>query len=76
MALKITCPNCKRPHRLENPYPPPGSELQCSCGRLLALTYSPQAITKIRNEGGGFLGEARRIVAPPVAPPSLPVSPP
>lgn len=71
MALKITCPNCKRPHRLENPYPPPGSELQCSCGRLLALTYSPQAITKIRNEGGGFLGEARRIVAPPLAPPSL-----
>ena len=40
MALKITCPHCGTVRRLDQPYPLPGTELQCNgCGRGLAISY-------------------------------------
>ncbi|MCB9765162.1 MAG: PBP1A family penicillin-binding protein [Alphaproteobacteria bacterium] len=81
MALKITCPSCGRVHRLHNPYPPPGSELQCHCGRILSLSFSPKAMAQIRARGESFQDQVQRIT-PDMAPmdmaplaPALPPEP-
>ncbi|MCB9793231.1 MAG: hypothetical protein H6741_10935 [Alphaproteobacteria bacterium] len=75
MALKITCPSCGRVHRLRNPYPPPGSELQCHCGRVLALSFSPQAMARIRARGETFLDQPRRLSAQNLEPERPPAPP-
>ena len=58
MALRISCPHCGTPHRLSDPYPQPGSELQCTgCGRALAITYPVGLVEKLRARGAHFEGE-------------------
>ena len=51
MALKITCPHCGRKHPLDEPFPLPGSERQCDCGRTLSITYPVGMIEKLRTTG-------------------------
>lgn len=57
MALKISCPHCGSPTRLEEPYPLPGSERQCGCGRTLSITYPVGLIDALRRKGARFAGE-------------------
>lgn len=81
MALKITCPHCGRKHPLEEPFPLPGSERQCDCGRTLSITYPVGMMEKLRGGGKAFQPElddaarrptmtvdARPVIAPPAAP--------
>ena len=68
MALKITCPHCGNPLRLEEPYPLPGTERQCSCGRTLSISYPMGLMDALRRKGGRFAEEAPTS-AGPVAPP-------
>lgn len=71
MALKITCPHCGRKHPLDEPFPLPGSERQCDCGRTLSITYPVGMIEKLRGSGKGFASDAeeptRRHATPRVA---------
>ena len=57
MALKITCPHCSRRHELKQPYPLPGSELHCWCGRALAISYPPGLMDRLRTRGVRFAGD-------------------
>lgn len=71
MALKITCPHCSHPHRLTDPYPAAGSELQCGgCGRALAISYPPGLVERLRAKGARIQGDA-----PAPMPPAPPVDP-
>ena len=55
MALKISCPHCGEPHKLRDPYPDPGSEVQCgSCGAALAITYPVGLVERLRAKGARF----------------------
>ncbi|MFT5586776.1 MAG: penicillin-binding protein 1A, partial [Cognaticolwellia sp.] len=76
MALKITCPHCTHPHRLTDPYPSAGSEIQCGgCGRALAISYPPGLVERLRAKGARIQGDARAAMppAPPIDPlPSRP----
>lgn len=55
MALKITCPHCGEPKKLEEPFPQPGTELQClNCGRALAISYPPGMVGRLRERGVRF----------------------
>ena len=51
MALKITCPHCGSPLRLQEPYPLPGAERQCTCGRTLSITYPVGMMDALRKRG-------------------------
>ena len=65
MALRISCPHCATPHRLADPYPQPGSEIQCTgCGRALAITYPMGLVDKLRERGARFQGESTATPAP------------
>jgi membrane carboxypeptidase/penicillin-binding protein len=55
MALKITCPHCSRLHRLSQPYPVPGTELQCQCGRVLSVSYPRGMMDRLRDKGSAFV---------------------
>lgn len=68
MALKITCPHCGRPIRLEEPYPLPGAERQCACGRTLAITYPMGMMELLKRRGGRFAEEAEAPARPPEPP--------
>ena len=71
MALKITCPHCTHPHRLTDPYPSAGSEIQCGgCGRALAISYPPGLVERLRAKGARIQGDA-----PAPMPPAPPVDP-
>lgn len=55
MALKITCPHCGAIRRLSQPYPVPGTELQCDgCGRGLAISYPKGMVDRMRGQGVRF----------------------
>ncbi len=55
MALKITCPHCGTIRRLAQPYPLPGTELQCAgCGRGLAISYPTGMVDRMRDKGVRF----------------------
>ena len=54
MALKLTCPHCSRPHRLSQPYPVPGTELQCQCGAVLSVSYPPGMMDRLKDKGISF----------------------
>ena len=69
MALKITCPHCGRPLRLEEPYPLPGAERQCACGRALSISYPVGLIDTMRKKGAAFEGD---LAAPPAPVPRAP----
>ena len=76
MALKITCPHCRRPIRLEEPYPLPGAERQCACGRALAITYPMGMMEHLRQRGARFAEEeVPRAPIPPRAPEGRPPIP-
>lgn len=78
MALKITCPHCGHPMRLVEPYPLPGTERQCACGRALAITYPVGLMDTLRGRGVRFEGDddaPRRPALPPAAPPPPPPEP-
>ena len=69
MALKITCPHCTHSHRLTDPYPTAGSEVQCGgCGRALAISYPQGLIERLRANGARIQGDA-----PAPMPPAPPV---
>ena len=80
MALKITCPHCGDPHRLGEPYPLPGAEVQCRrCGRVLAITYPTGMVERLRARGTPFLdphaSPPPESDAPPAPRPPLPRAP-
>ena len=54
MALKITCPHCGDAVRLVEPYPHPGAERQCTCGRALAISYPVGMVEALRRKGALF----------------------
>ena len=54
MPIKITCPHCGHAHRFSAPYPLPGSEVQCSCGLVLVVSFPPDLVTKLRAKGAAF----------------------
>lgn len=59
MPLKLPCPVCGRPTRLVEPYPLPGTEIQCyNCGTPLAITYPPGVVDKLKQRGKRFQTEA------------------
>lgn len=56
MALKITCPHCRTPRRLSQPYPLPGAEVHCHhCGRTLAISYPQGMVERMKAKGVVFL---------------------
>jgi penicillin-binding protein 1A len=57
MKLKITCPHCNNPISLEEPFPLPGMEQQCACGRALAISYPMGMMEALRRKGAHFLAE-------------------
>jgi penicillin-binding protein 1A len=78
MALKITCPHCGNPIRLEEPYPLPGSERQCGCGRALMITYPMGRMETLRREGRRFASEEPELPAarpPPRTAAAIPAAP-
>ena len=69
MALKITCPHCSAPRRLEQPYPMPGSEEQClGCGHPLSISYPPGMVDRLRARGIRFADDVQRAPASPPRP--------
>jgi penicillin-binding protein 1A len=68
MALKITCPHCGRKHELDEPYPLPGTERQCACGRTLSISYPMGMMEKLRSGGKRFAAEAGADRVPAPAP--------
>ncbi|MFM2248119.1 MAG: hypothetical protein RL071_4194, partial [Pseudomonadota bacterium] len=73
MALKIKCPHCQTPRRLEQPYPLPGAELHClHCGHTLAITYPPGMVERLAERGVAFDDPGR----PRSSTPSAPSAPP
>ncbi|MBM4392647.1 MAG: PBP1A family penicillin-binding protein, partial [Deltaproteobacteria bacterium] len=65
MALKITCPHCNLPVRIEEPYPLPGAERQCACGKPLVISYRPGTMEFLRSRGARFEGDEDRPGVPP-----------
>ncbi|MBM4368118.1 MAG: hypothetical protein FJ102_18045, partial [Deltaproteobacteria bacterium] len=65
MALKITCPHCNHPVRIEEPYPLPGAERQCTCGKPLVISYRPGTMEFLRSRGARFDGDEERPSVPP-----------
>ncbi len=65
MALKITCPHCNHPVRIEEPYPLPGAERQCTCGKPLVISYRPGTMEFLRSRGAHFEGDEERPSIPP-----------
>ncbi|MCK6506669.1 hypothetical protein L6R53_25405, partial [Myxococcota bacterium] len=70
MALKITCPHCGTIRRLSQPFPSPGTEVQCDgCGRGLAISYPKGMVDRMREQGVHFLDPyAERPAARPAGP--------
>jgi penicillin-binding protein 1A len=54
MALSLTCPHCGEKTRLGEPYPLPGSERQCACGRPLVISYPVGMMQLLRERGAKF----------------------
>ena len=69
MALKISCPHCGNPHRLREPYPDPGCEVQCeSCGATLAITYPVGLVDRLRAKGARFQSDPEPAADPAPTP--------
>ena len=54
MPIKITCPHCEHVHRFSQPYPVPGSEVQCGCGRVLVISFPADMMSKLEADGLRF----------------------
>ena len=54
MPIKITCPHCGHAHRFASPYPLPGSEVQCTCGSVLVVSFPPDMMAKLEARGAIF----------------------
>ncbi len=54
MALSVTCPHCGEKTRLGEPYPLPGCERQCACGRPLVISYPVGMMQLLRERGARF----------------------
>jgi hypothetical protein len=54
MPIKITCPHCGHAHRFSQPYPLPGSEVQCDCGRVLVISFPPDMMSRLEAGGAVF----------------------
>jgi len=54
MPIKITCPNCSLVHRFTQPYPLPGSEVQCGCGRVLVISFPANMMSRLASNGASF----------------------
>jgi membrane carboxypeptidase/penicillin-binding protein len=73
MALKITCPHCRSPRRLGEPFPVPGTEVQCdACGRALAISYPPGMVERLQAKGLRFTDSPS---PSPAASPGSPAAP-
>ncbi len=74
MHLRISCPHCGNPIRLSEPFPVPGTERQCVCGRALAITYPLGMMDRLKARGARFADDeapeppAARTFLPPTAP--------
>jgi hypothetical protein len=51
MPIKITCPHCEHVHRFSQPYPVPGSEVHCACGRVLVISFPPDMMGRLEASG-------------------------
>jgi ribosomal protein S27E len=58
MPIKITCPHCQHSHRFSRPYPMPGSEVQCGCGRVLVISFPADLMARLQATGAGFADPA------------------
>lgn len=83
MPLKLTCPECQQAVPLAEPFPLPGSLVQCpSCTTGLAVTYPSGFIEKLKARGKRFAeaapapAPARPAAAAPKRPPVAPPPPP
>jgi penicillin-binding protein 1A len=77
MALKITCPHCSAPRRLDQPYPLPGSEVQClECGHPLSISYPSGMVDRLRARGIRFVDDAEPMPVAPVPAPAPRPAPP
>jgi hypothetical protein len=54
MPIKITCPHCEHVHRFSQPYPVPGSEVHCNCGRVLVISFPPDMMGRLESSGASF----------------------
>ena len=73
MALKLTCPHCSHPHRLSQPYPVPGTELQCrQCGRVLSVSYPTGMMQRLKEKGVKFVDPTSDGPHQPIEPSTLP----
>ena len=76
MALKLTCPHCSHPHRLSQPYPVPGTELQCrQCGRVLSVSYPTGMMQRLKDKGVKFVDPTSDGPHRPIEPAELPPTP-
>jgi len=54
MPIKITCPHCSIVHRFTQPFPLPGSEVQCGCGRVLVISFPANMMARMESSGASF----------------------
>ena len=54
MPLKITCPQCGEVQHLSAPYPLPGTEIHCACGRVLVLSFPADLMARMNVSGARF----------------------
>jgi len=58
MPLRLTCPHCGNPQRLDEPFPLPGTQIQCeACGAALAVTYPDGVMEQLKERGKTFQSE-------------------
>ncbi len=81
MPLKLTCPHCGHPARLNEPYPLPGVRLQCEgCASGLTVSYPDGVVEQLKARGRMFLSEeaavAQNTRPPRAAAPPPPTAPP
>ena len=56
MPLKLACPHCGQPTRIDEPYPLPGERMACAhCGGGLTVTYPSGIVDELRRRGKRFV---------------------
>jgi hypothetical protein len=77
MPIKITCPHCSHAHLFSQPYPLPGSEVQCDCGRVLVISFPPDMMSRLEAGGAIFTDtDGPRDAGAPYQPAPTPALPP
>lgn len=65
MPVKITCPHCGSKNALDEPFPLPGSQIQCAdCAARLAISYPNGVMEALKARGKRFQEEVAAAPAP------------